>query len=270
MMKARHILIALALMIPAVASAQKKGDAYALTDAEIDTVTISAKPAINDYKLLGVYAGPGLGMTLWNPSMKQDMQFLPFNVGFCFTRYEKMFGFLPFFGFQAGAELGVDGYRLREGYYVYGYNAVRQTVAHAFYQGHIHADFWKMKVIANIGMYGGYRLGISRWNEFYENSGIPEYKNAFAPSDYRFDYGIRGGVGFGFVFDPIEIHLTANYKHSLQNIYHPDYLSHYYYRYANPMALYINLGVHYQISNRIGRTREELKKEALRRYEAGY
>ncbi|MCF0173715.1 MAG: hypothetical protein HUJ95_00090 [Bacteroidales bacterium] len=245
-------------------------DAYKIPNVELDTIKVSSKPAINNYMLLGVYGGVGGGLTFWNPSMKQDLQFLPICVGFTFTHYEKMFGFLPYFGFQAGAEFCTDGYRLRKGYEVYGFTAVRQQVIHAYYQGHMHFDFWKMKAIVNIGLYAGYRLAINRWNEYDPEQGMEQYRRAFAPSDYRFDYGIRAGVGFGFVFDPIELHITATYKHSLQSIYHPDYLSKDYYRFANPMAFYLSVGIHYQISNRIGKTRQQLKSEARDIYDKSY
>ena len=48
---------------------------------------------------------------------------------------------------------------------------------------HLHFDFWKMKVMANIGIFGGYRLGIQRSNytsdSYSEQYG--EYKNKFHP-----------------------------------------------------------------------------------------
>jgi hypothetical protein len=49
--------------------------------------------------------------------------------------------------------------------------------------------------------------------------------HSFLETDHRFDYGIKGDVGFGLVFDPIEIHIKAMYKHSFSSLYDPDYHS---------------------------------------------
>ena len=68
--------------------------------------------------------------------------------------------------------------------------------------------------------------------------------------------------GFGFVFDPIEIHLKAAYKHSLSSLYNPNYYSDYYYRFAYPSNIIISAGVHFQLTKRTGKTKTQLKKEA--------
>ena len=73
---------------------------------------------------------------------------------------------------------------------------------------------------------------------------------------------MKGGVGFGLVFDPIEIHFQASYKHSLSSLYRPDYYSPYYYRFAYPSNIIVSVGVQYQITKRTGRTKAQLKKMA--------
>lgn len=88
------------------------------------------------------------------------------------------------------------------------------------------------------------------------------YQNSFAPYETRIDYGLKGGVGFGLVFDPIEIHLQATYKHSLSSIYEPDYNSEYYYRFAYPASIVVSAGVHFQLTKRSGKTKADMKKEA--------
>ncbi|MDE5955223.1 MAG: hypothetical protein K2G80_01845, partial [Bacteroidales bacterium] len=82
------------------------------------------------------------------------------------------------------------------------------------------------------------------------------------PTDRRWDYGLKGGVGFGIVFDPIEIHLQAMYKHSLSSLYTPDHYSQYYYRFAYPSNIIISAGVHFHITKRSGKTKAQLKKIA--------
>jgi hypothetical protein len=120
---------------------------------------------------------------------------------------------------------------------------------------------WNFKIMANIGCYAGYRLAIQRFAG--ENGRVTEgLENAFADHDNRWDYGIKGGVGFGLVFDPIEIHFQAAYKHSMSSLYTPDHYSPYYYRFAYPSNIVVSVGVHYQLTKRSGRTKAELKKMA--------
>ena len=64
------------------------------------------------------------------------------------------------------------------------------------------------------------------------------------------------------MFDPIEIHIKAMYKHSLSSLYNPDYASKYYYRYAYPSNIVISAGLHFQLTKRTGKTKSDLKKQA--------
>ena len=92
--------------------------------------------------------------------------------------------------------------------------------------------------------------------------GESKYPNSFAPYEKRIDYGLKGGLGFGLVFDPVEIHIQATYKHSLSSIYEPDYNSEYYYRFAYPAGITVSAGIHFQLTKRSGKTKAELKREA--------
>ena len=73
-----------------------------LTDEYLDTLFIDSKGSINDYSMIGIQYGVGLSQVMWNPSQKQEMVFVPVNFGLTFTKYGKMFGYMPYFGFQAG------------------------------------------------------------------------------------------------------------------------------------------------------------------------
>ena len=241
-----------------------------LTNEYLDSLNIRKKVSINDYSMIGLQYGAGLSQVMWNPKFKQEMIVMPINVGFTYTLYGKMFGYMPFFGFQVGVFYGKEGYQFK-----YNedndYTMTIQGADRAVYDiievpvlSHMHFDFWKMKIIANIGFYGGYRLKVQRFpfrGEFLR----PEYaatEHSFLETDRRWDYGIKGGLGFGLVFDPIEIHVTAMYKHSLSSLYDPDYYSQYYYRYAYPSNIIISAGVHFQLTKRTGKTKAQLKKEA--------
>ena len=239
----------------------------ALKDSDLDSIDVKQKLFINDYTMVGIQYGAGVCRTFWNPRVEQDMVFVPANIGVTYTRYGKMFGYMPFFGFQTGIFYGQDAYQFKynEQYdYTYTIEGAEKAVIDVVEVPvlcHVHYDMWNFKLMVNIGAYAGYRLSIQRFPG-KTGSVNPEYEHAFTPTDRRFDYGIKGGVGFGLVFDPIEIHINATYKHSLSSLYDPDHSSPYYYKFAYPANLVVSAGVHFQLTKRTGKTKASLKKEA--------
>ncbi len=254
-----------------------------LSDEVIDRYDIKKRKKINDYSMVGIQYGVGLSRTLLQPEIaKEDMIFMPYNVGVLYTRYGKMFGYMPYFGFQAGLFFTHEGYKFR-------YDSKKQTVpvflgaqsavmdvVEVPLLAHCHADFWKMKFILNAGLYVGYRLNIRRYAPTmaveeglqYVNLtpdygyGSVSHEREFASFENRFDYGIKGGVGFGFIFDPVEIHIQAMYKHSFSSLFEPDYYSRYYYRYSYQQNIIVSVGLHFQLGRRVGKTRRQLREEA--------
>lgn len=239
----------------------------ALKDSDLDSIDVKQKLFINDYTMVGIQYGAGVCRTFWNPRVEQDLAFVPVNLGVLYTRYGKMFGYMPFFGFQTGIFYGQDAYQFKynEQYdYTYTIEGAEKAVIDVVEVPvlcHVHYDMWNFKLMVNIGAYAGYRLSIQRFPG-KTGSVHPEYEHAFTPTDRRFDYGIKGGVGFGLVFDPIEIHINATYKHSLSSLYDPDHSSPYYYKFAYPASLVVSAGVHFQLTKRTGKTKASLKKEA--------
>ena len=258
------------ILISAAAQTENRPEglgADAFTDEYLDTLNVKKKLVINDYTLLGFSYGVNLSQVTWNPPQNQDMLLLPMNVGFSITKYGKMFGYMPFFGFQAGVYYTKEGYQFEyneEKDYTYKIEGAEKAVYDVievplFMHGHY--DLWNFKIFANLGCYAGYRLAIHR---FPGNTGnvSPEVEHSFLDTDRRWDYGIKGGVGFGLVFDPIEIHIQAMYKYSLGTLYEPDHYSDIYYRYAYPTNIVISAGVHFQLTKRSGKTQKALKEEA--------
>lgn len=238
-------------------------DIDSLSDGYLDSLDLSKDIPINDYTMIGVQYGVGISQVSWNPSMQQRFRFVPYNFGFLYTRYGKMFGYMPYFGIQAGVFFGQEGYQFEEddeGYTptLEGATGAVMNVVEVPVMAHCHFDFWKMKLMVNLGLYGGYRLSITRFGD-----GVTEAaRNSFLDTDLRWDYGIKGGAGFAFVFDPLEIHFTAMYKHSFGSLYQPDYYSQYYYRYAYPANFVFSVGVHFQLTKRVGKTKHQLRHEA--------
>ena len=237
------------------------------TDEYLDTVVIKKKLKLNDYSMIGVQYGATLSQVMWNPSQNQKMVCLPFNVGVTYTKYGKMIRYMPYFGFQAGLFYGKEGYQFEyneEKNYTYKIEGSEKAIMEVVEMpilSHLHIDFWNMKIIAQIGMFVGYRLSIERFPG-HTGKVSPDIARSFLPTDNRFDFGIKGGLGFGLVFDPVEIHLQAMYKHSMSSLYQPDHYSEYYYRFAYPSNIIISAGLHFHLSKRSGMTKKELRKKA--------
>ena len=242
-------------------------DLASFTDEMLDTVKVNKKLSLNDYSMVGIEYGATLSQVMWNPTQRQNMLLLPNNIGITFTTYGKMFGYMPYFGLQTGIFYGHEGYEFEYNENT-GYTYKRAGAEKAIIEmievpvmSHLHIDLWNFKFIAQIGFYAGYRLSIER---FPGKTGTvaEEVRYSFLDTDNRFDYGIKGGLGIGLVFSPIEIHLQAMYKHAFSSLYEPDYSSPYYYRYAYPQNIIISLGVHYHLTKRSGRTKAQIKKLA--------
>lgn len=268
----RRLLTILALAaVSAYASAQTDElvvmDVDAITDAQLDTINVRNKLVVNDYTMMGVQYGVGLSRVMWNPSQKQDMVFVPINVGITVTTYAKMFGYMPFFGFQAGLFYAKEGYQFKYNedkdytYTIAGAERAIIDVVEAPLLFQFHYDMWNFKILAQVGCYGGYRLSIERFPG-KTGSVSEDVRTSFLDTDRRWDYGIKGGAGFAIVFEPFEIHFQASYKHSLSSLYEPDHASQYYYRYAYPSNIVISAGLHYHLTKRSGKTKAEIRKMA--------
>lgn len=244
----------------------KTFQADTLTNEYLDTLNVRKSLVVNDYSLIGVQYGVGLSRVMWNPPQEQSMLFVPVNFGVTYTRYGQMFA-MPYFAFKAGLFYAKEGYQFEYNeeydwtYKVEGAEKAILEVVELPLLFQFHYDSWNFKIIAEVGCYGGYRLGIQRFPGKTGNV-RPELEYSFTETDRRLDYGLKGGVGLALVFDPLEFHITASYKHSLSSLYTPDHYSQYYYRFAYPSNIIVSAGVHYQLSKRTGKTKASLKKEA--------
>lgn len=275
----RRLYILLLLMLPLSAMGQvdstklKKEDTHIslqlteFSNEYLDTVVVKKKLKLNDYSLLGVQYGASLSQVMWNPSQSQNMLIMPVNIGVTYTLYGKMFGYMPYFGFQTGIFYAREGYEFKYNedrdytYTIEGAEKAIMDVIEVPILSHIHFDFWHFKIIAQLGIFGGYRMGIERFPG-QKGHVKEEVAKSFIDTDIRFDYGIKGGLGFGLVFDPIEIHFQAMYKHSLSSLYTPDHYSQYYYRFAYPSNIIVSAGLHFQLTKRSGMSKKELKSKA--------
>ena len=166
------------------------------------------------------------------------------NFSFLYTYYHPMWDQFPFFGLQVGVNYSEQGYCM-PGLHSVLLDTTRYRVLTIPVVSQFHIDFWKMRLLVNLGAFGGYRL--SAKESFYE--GEHERINrdyAYDCYDIRVDYGFIGGGGLSYRANPFEIHLECNYHYSLSMLYHPKKISNASYIYIYPHQLLFSVALHYQ------------------------
>ena len=240
------------------------------------TTTVKTYKDINDYSLIGINYGVTLSSMSFNPSEKQSWHFSPVYVSVTYSKYLKMFGYIPYFGYKVGLAFGHEGFRFKENSKtgaiteIDGASELDIQVIEMPFLAQIHADATHFKVMADFGLYAGYRLSIER-----SGAHVPDkYRNNFMSHDRRFEYGLQGGLGIGLIFSPIEFHIGAQLRYSWSSIYTPDSspsrYNQYFYRFAYPLDINIVAGIHFQLTKRTGRTSADLKRQARDIVESGW
>lgn len=261
------ILVATAASLHAGRPVRNSADTLELSDIFLDTVQVYRNSTINDYTMIGVNYGMTFSNTDFNPSKHHRLWVrTPNYASVMYTRYGKMFGYIPNFGIQVGAAVGHEGFAFEEdpetGRTAHCDTATwcSMSVIEVPVLAQIHMDTDPLKFMANVGIYGGYRRSIER-----TGPGLSlEYQNKFRSYENRIDYGLQGGVGVAYMLDPIEIHFNVMLRWAWSSLYQPDYYSQYYYRYAYPIDVMASLGIHFQVTKRRGKTTHQLKQDAKR------
>lgn len=224
-----------------------------------------AQQMINDYSLIGVNYGVTFSNMYFNPSKHNRLYiFNPNYVSITYTKYSKMFDSLPYFGLVLGAAMGNEGFGFkpdRETGIANDIDGATRGSMRVFElpaMAQIHVDIDPIKIMANLGVYGGWRQSITRSGPELD----PKYANAFRDYEHQIEYGFQGGAGLALMLDPIEIHFNCLLRWSWSNLYDPDYNSAVYYRFAYPLDIIASVGIHYQITKRRGKTSAMLRQEA--------
>ena len=74
-----------------------------------------------------------------------------------------------------------------------------RRVPEVFAMSHFHFDIGDhFKLLGKVGLYGGYRLDITRIPEesYAQSKTFLEYEHAFREYDRRWSYGVKGGLGW--------------------------------------------------------------------------
>lgn len=241
-----------------------------VTNSYLDSVKLNiARP--NDYWMIGVFGGASAQYGYFNPSrlVRWQLQYPVF--GFSVVRHYTMFGIFPNMGLEFGTQLNYEGYEFKKNgetgsrFTESGAYKALITVPEGFFLSHFHLDIGEhFKIMAKLGLYGGYRLKIHRILDegFEESETYQQYVDSFRDYDRRLTYGVAAGVGLGLMFSPFEFHLMVNGKWGWSSFWKPDYASPYYYRFAYPLDAGLTFGVYYQLTPRYGHTRAQLRKLA--------
>jgi len=241
-----------------------------VTNAYLDSVSVKTT-APNNYWMAGVYGGVALQYGYFNPVryVRWQMQYPVY--GFSVIRLFTMFGRFPNMGLELGAQQNYEGYEFKRSketgniFTESGAYKALITTPEVFMMSHFHFDVGDhFKLLAKVGIYGGYRTAITRIpdEDYADAKWFKEYEFQFQDYDVRWSYGVKGGVGFGLMFDPLEIHIVAHAKWGWSSFWEPDYTSPYYYRFGYPLDSGLTIGVYYQLTPRHGHSRAALRKMA--------
>ena len=158
-----------------------------------------------------------------------------------FTHYHSMWNTINIFGFQLGLDYAEQGFTLPMYQETSRYKVVELPFISQF-----HMDFWKMRVLVNIGGFVGYRLSATL--QAPDNNGtLVTGAYVFDCYDKRWDYGFIGGGGLALRLKPFEIHMECNYQHSLSMLYNPKKYSNTSLLYVYPNQLIFSLSLFYQL-----------------------
>ena len=237
-----------------------------VTNEWLDATPLPKKARINNYWIVGVHGGVSVQYGYFNPPRQVSLYPHQPVYGFSITRFATMMNTFPVVGMEVGFQHNFEGYNFKE-YEMEGFK-YRQNIDGAyeaymevpevFFLTHGHYDFGQyVKAIVKLGMYGGYRMNITRIGFVSES-----IANSFQDTDNRWTYGVQGGLGLGLMLDPIEIHLGVQVKWGWSTFYQPNKYSPYYYRFAYPLDGAVTLGVYYQLTKRRGHTRSALRRMA--------
>ena len=257
-MRRTLLVILSALLSCSLLSAQDSEFEY------LDTLSVGQIFKLNDYWMVGVEYGASFVGQRFVPKFSQDRLFVPGYYGVTVTKYNKMFGYMPYFGFQIGFYSGYEGYKFKaspETGYTPNLEGAEQLVMQIYevpFLTQVHFDTEYFKLIGLIGIYGAYRNTVERTGPWVSD----EIAHSFRDFDYRLDYGLQGGGGIGLVYSPFELHLTAKVRYSWSSLFDPTYRQGIDYWYAYPFDIMVSGSLHFHLSKRSGRSRADLRREA--------
>ena len=187
--------------------------------------------------LIGIKAGYSTASVSFSQDVNHKGIKSPINFGIYYTYYHSLWKSMPYFGIQTGLEYSEMGYTnvveddndniISET--EQRYQAVQLPLLSQF-----RIDFWKMRLLVNIGPYGYYITSTDI------EGGMPATTN-------KAGVGIMGGGGLAFVFNPVEFHVECNYRYAMSNFCDPKIYSQEHWVYTHANQLTFSFGVFFRL-----------------------
>lgn len=200
------------------------------------SLLLCPSPAAAQYRehLIGLKAGYGILNVRFKPDYKQKAITSYKDFSLLYTYYHDLWGHIPYFGLQTGVNYTESGFRIDS-------LETRYQVIQIPLTSQFHIDFWKMRLLINLGYFGGYRLSAQQDKLVYGNKETHDY--VFDAYDRRWDFGFMGGGGIALHLHPVEFQLECNYQYALSMLYNPRKNSNENYIYTYPNKLTFSLAV---------------------------
>lgn len=268
-----------ALCSPAFSQEVPQIEFFALPDSltaeYLDSLEVPSAVKTNDYWMVGAFGGGTLINGYWNPPRTVSTTPLFGAYGVSVIKYTTMLNMFRMVGLEFGLQKTYEGYFFKENKEtgltpnIMGSQSAKIDVYEANLLAHFHFDIGDhFKLMIKGGLYGGYRYRIHREGPYVREQMEDDFVMDLPTngdqvySDERLTYGVEAGLGFGVMFDPVEIHIGALGKWGWREYHNPNYLSPYYYRFSYPFDIMLQVGVYYQLTPRHGHTRRELRRMA--------
>lgn len=167
--------------------------------------------------LIGVKYGVGINNVYFSQDIDTKAYMATKNFGIYYTYYHSLWESIPLFGIETGLQVSERGFTYVEYLDPEGTPNRRSNEGKERFQtimlpfiSQFRIDFWRMRLLINLGGYASYKIGDTYSGLFSE-----EIHNSFKKGGY----GIIGGGGLAFIFSPFELHFEANYNYELGNLY---------------------------------------------------
>ena len=216
-------VVAACTLLPKAANAQivdtldvmKEFDEFSFRDAN-PVKPISDSTKIREH-LVGVKWGLGWNNVYFSQDIERQACASAKNFGFFYTYYHSLWGSIPLFGIEMGVQYSEIGFTAIEYLDPEGTEGRRSVKGKETFQtimfpmvSQFRIDFWKMRLLVNLGCFASYKLSASTSGVLSEDISKTYKKGG---------YGIIGGGGIAFIFSPFEVHIEANYRYNLSNVY---------------------------------------------------
>ncbi len=247
-MKRLTVILIAMIFIPLAAHSQivdttdimKEFDEFSFRGANV-TGQVKDSTKIREH-LLGVKWGMSVNNVYFSIDYDKKSAMSPQNFGVYYTYYHSLWNSISLFGVETGVQFNQEGYKTQildeEGNILNeGTESFKNITVPLVSQFRI--DFWRMRLLANLGCFVSYRTGASFSGLLSETVSSTWKKKG---------YGIIGGGGLAYIFRPFELHVEANYKYNLADLYDKSsFYADQYWVSTHTNQLIISVGLHYRI-----------------------